>query len=322
MGKATVSYRLRDWLISRQRYWGAPIPIVYCPEHGAVPVPEDQLPVLLPDEVEFKPTGESPLRYVPEFFEHDLPDLWRSGHARDRHDGHVHLLVVVLPALRRPDERRSAAWSAEKLAKWLPVDMYIGGPEHATLHLLYARFFVKALRDMGLLNFDEPFTRLYHQGMVLGPDGQKMSKSRGNVIAPDDVVGRYGADTVRCYLMFMGPFDQGGPWNNQGIEGVARFMNRVWTLVTDATEAQACAVTRGRSRRRGAERRAAAPQGHRARDGGLRGAALQHGAGGADGVRQRAEQGARGGAGGRARRGVLARRWIRCWCCWRQWRRI
>ena len=115
--------------------------------------------------------------------------------------------------------------------------MYIGGPEHATLHLMYARFFVKALRDMGLLDFDEPFARLYHQGMVLGPDGQKMSKSRGNVIAPDDVVGRYGADTVRCYLMFMGPFDQGGPWSNQGIEGVARFMNRVWTLVTDATEA-------------------------------------------------------------------------------------
>lgn len=128
------------------------------------------------------------------------------------------------------------AWSKEEIAKWLPVDMYIGGAEHATMHLLYARYFVKALRDMGLLGIDEPFTQLYHQGIVLGPDGQKMSKSRGNVIAPDAVVGRYGADAVRAYLMFMGPFDQGGPWSNQGIEGVWRYMNRVWTLVSEYLE--------------------------------------------------------------------------------------
>jgi leucyl-tRNA synthetase len=238
VGKAAVTYRLRDWLISRQRYWGAPIPIVYCPEHGTVPVPEEQLPVLLPDQVEFKPTGESPLRYVPAFFETICPIC--AGPAKRETDTMDTFICSSWYFLRYADPQNAdAAWSAEKLARWLPVDMYIGGPEHATLHLMYARFFVKALRDMGLLNFDEPFTRLYHQGMVLGPDGQKMSKSRGNVIAPDDVVGRYGADTVRSYLMFMGPFDQGGPWSNQGIEGVARFMNRVWTLVTDATEAGA-----------------------------------------------------------------------------------
>jgi leucyl-tRNA synthetase len=235
VGKAAVTYRLRDWLISRQRYWGAPIPIVYCPEHGTVPVPEEQLPVLLPDEVEFKPTGESPLRYVPEFLETTCPIC--GGPATRETDTMDTFICSAWYFLRYADPKNDeAAWSAEKLAKWLPVDMYIGGPEHATLHLMYARFFVKALRDMGLLGFGEPFTRLYHQGMVLGPDGQKMSKSRGNVIAPDDVVGRYGADTVRSYLMFMGPFDQGGPWNHQSIEGVARFMNRVWALVTDATE--------------------------------------------------------------------------------------
>src|SRR5262249_13863073 len=129
-----------------------------------------------------------------------------------------------------------AAWSRAKVDEWMPVDMYIGGAEHATMHLLYARFFVKALRDMGLLQCDEPFKRLFHQGIVLGPDGQKMSKSRGNVIAPDDVVQRYGADTVRAYLMFMGPFDQGGPWNGSSIEGVWRYMNRVWHLVTQTIE--------------------------------------------------------------------------------------
>jgi leucyl-tRNA synthetase len=236
VGKASVTYRLRDWLISRQRYWGAPIPIVYCPEHGTVPVPEEQLPVLLPDKVEFKPTGESPLRYVPEFLETTCPIC--GGPARRETDTMDTFICSSWYFLRYADPKNETeAWLADKVATWLPVDMYIGGPEHATLHLMYARFFVKALRDMGLLGFDEPFTRLYHQGMVLGPDGQKMSKSRGNVIAPDDVVGRYGADTVRGYLMFMGPFDQGGPWSNQGIEGVARFMNRVWALVTDVTEA-------------------------------------------------------------------------------------
>ena len=188
--RRTVNYRLRDWLISRQRYWGAPIPIVYCEEHGAVPVPEDQLPVLLPDEVQFKPTGESPLRYVPEFLNTTCPDLWqarpRARPTRWIPSSARRGISCAMP-MRMTTSRPG---SAEEVAKWLPVDMYIGGPEHATLHLLYARFFVKALRDMGLLEFDEPFTRLYHQGMVLGPDGQKMSKSRGNVIAPESVVGK------------------------------------------------------------------------------------------------------------------------------------
>jgi leucyl-tRNA synthetase len=236
VGKAAVNYRLRDWLVSRQRYWGAPIPIVYCPEHGAVPVPEDQLPVLLPDEVRFKPTGESPLKDVPEFLHTTCPIC--GGPATRETDTLDTFLCSSWYFLRYADPHDAErAWAADEVARWLPVDMYIGGPEHATMHLLYARFFVKALRDMGLLGFDEPFTRLYHQGMVLGPDGQKMSKSRGNVIAPDDVVGRYGADAVRCYLMFMGPFDQGGPWNNQGIEGVWRFLNKAWALVGDVIEA-------------------------------------------------------------------------------------
>jgi leucyl-tRNA synthetase len=235
VGKRAVNYRLRDWLISRQRYWGAPIPIIYCPTHGAVPVPEDQLPVLLPDEVQFKPTGESPLRYVPEFLHTTCPIC--DEPATRETDTMDTFICSSWYFLRYADPHNAeAAWSSEKVHKWLPVDMYIGGAEHATLHLMYARYFVKALRDMGLLQFNEPFTRLYHQGTVLGPDGVKMSKSRGNVIAPDDVVGRYGADTVRCYLMFMGPFDQGGPWSHESIQGVYRFMNRVWALAQDFLE--------------------------------------------------------------------------------------
>jgi leucyl-tRNA synthetase len=231
VGQAAVNYRLRDWLISRQRFWGAPIPIVYCPDHGTVPVPEEQLPVLLPDHVDFKPTGESPLKYVPEFYETTCPICGKP--ATRETDTMDTFICSSWYFLRYCDPHNAqAAWSPEKIANWMPVDMYNGGPEHAVMHLLYARFFIKALRDMGLVHFNEPFTRLFHQGMVLGPDGQKMSKSHGNVIAPDDVVSRYGADTVRCYLMFMGPFDQGGPWNNQGIEGVSRYIQRVWSLVT------------------------------------------------------------------------------------------
>ncbi|HEY7834798.1 MAG TPA: leucine--tRNA ligase, partial [Ktedonobacterales bacterium] len=237
-GQAAVNYRLRDWLVSRQRYWGCPIPIVYCPAHGTVPVPEDQLPVLLPANVHFKPTGESPLREVPEFLHTTCPLC--GGPATRETDTLDTFICSSWYFLRYADPHDDAhAWTTDAAARWLPVDMYIGGPEHAVLHLLYARFFVKALRDMGQLAIDEPFTRLFHQGMVLGPDGQKMSKSRGNVIAPDDVVGRYGADAVRCYLMFMGPFDQGGPWNNQGIEGVWRFLNRAWALCGDFLAARA-----------------------------------------------------------------------------------
>jgi leucyl-tRNA synthetase len=240
VGQGAVTYRLRDWLISRQRYWGTPIPIVYCPEHGTVPVPEDQLPVLLPDDVQFKPTGESPLRYVPEFLNTTCPIC--GGPATRETDTMDTFICSAWYFLRYADPRdERQAWARAQMDAWLPVDMYIGGAEHATMHLLYARYFIKALRDMGLLALDEPFKRLYHQGTVLGPDGVKMSKSRGNVIAPDDVVREYGADAVRAYLMFMGPFDQGGPWNNQGIEGVRRYLHRVWALVTDVVEAQSSA---------------------------------------------------------------------------------
>jgi len=228
-----VTYRLRDWLISRQRYWGAPIPIVYCPEHGTVPVPEEQLPVLLPENVHFKPTGESPLRYEPEFLNTTCPIC--GGPATREVDTMDTFICSSWYFLRYADPHNSEqAWSQEAMQRWLPVDQYVGGAEHAVMHLLYARFFVKALRDMGHLHFGEPFLRLYHQGTVLGPDGQKMSKSRGNVEAPDAYVEKYGADTVRCYMMFMGPFDQGGSFKAENLEGVWRFLNRFWSLVNES----------------------------------------------------------------------------------------
>ncbi len=240
IGNRAINYRLRDWLISRQRFWGSPIPIVYCPEHGTVPVPQDQLPVLLPDHVDFKPTGESPLRYVPEFYNTTCPIC--AGPATRETDTLDTFICSSWYFLRYCDPgNREAPWSQDKVDQWMPVDMYIGGPEHAVMHLLYARFFVKALRDMGHLTFDEPFKRLFHQGMVLGSDNQKMSKSRGNVIAPDAVISQYGADAVRCYLMFMGPFDQGGPWNNQGVEGIARYLNRLWNVAIFAESLPATA---------------------------------------------------------------------------------
>ncbi len=233
IGKATVTYRLRDWLISRQRYWGAPIPIVYCDKDGTVPVPEDQLPVHLPENVQFKATGESPLRYEPDFLNTTCPIC--GGPATREADTMDTFICSSWYFLRYADpHNKQQAWSEEAMRRWLPVDQYIGGAEHAVMHLLYARFFIKALRDMGYLHFDEPFTRLFHQGTVLGPDGQKMSKSRGNVVAPDDYVSKYGADTVRCYLMFMGPFDQGGTFKAENLEGVWRFLNRFWGLVGES----------------------------------------------------------------------------------------
>ena len=232
IGKFTVTYRLRDWLISRQRYWGAPIPIVYCPTDGIVPVPEEQLPVWLPEHVEFKPTGESPLRYEPDFLNTTCPIC--GGPATRETDTLDTFIDSSWYFLRYADPHNDKQpWSAEAMRRWLPVDQYVGGAEHAVLHLLYARFFVKALRDMGYLEFDEPFTRLYHQGIVLGPDGQKMSKSRGNVVAPDEFVEKYGADTVRCYMMFIGPYDQGGSFKAENLEGVWRFLNRFWSVIND-----------------------------------------------------------------------------------------
>ncbi|GCE19630.1 leucine--tRNA ligase [Dictyobacter kobayashii] len=233
IGQHKVNYRLRDWLISRQRYWGAPIPIVYCPEHGTVPVPEDQLPVWLPENVQFKATGESPLRYEPDFVNTTCPIC--GGPATREADTMDTFIDSSWYYLRYADPHNDTeAWSPEKMQHWLPVDQYVGGVEHAILHLLYSRFFVKALHDMGHVNFDEPFQRLFHQGMVLGSDGQKMSKSRGNVEAPDKYVTKYGSDTVRCYMMFIGPFEAGGSFRADNLEGIWRFLNRVWSLVGDS----------------------------------------------------------------------------------------
>ncbi len=230
--KATVNYRLRDWLVSRQRYWGAPIPIVYCPQHGEQPVPEDQLPVLLPEDAEFVPTGESPLLRHEGFLNATCPVC--SGPARretDTMDTFVDSSWYFLRYCSPEDARR--AWDPEDVRYWMPVDQYMGGAEHAVLHLLYSRFFVKALRDIGLLGFDEPFVRLYNQGMITA-GGAKMSKSKGNTVEPEDYVSTVGADVFRAYLMFLGPWDQGADWSDEGISGPVRFARRVWTLVTES----------------------------------------------------------------------------------------
>jgi leucyl-tRNA synthetase len=232
IGKGTVTYRLRDWLISRQRYWGTPIPMVYCDACGIVPVPEAELPVVLPEDVEFMPTGESPLKSHEGFLNTTCP--WCGGPATretDTMDTFVDSSWYWFRYLS--PEREDAPFDKDLADRWVPVDQYTGGVEHAILHLLYARFFTKALRDLGLTAAGEPFARLFNQGMILGEDNEKMSKSRGNVVNPDALVAEYGADTVRTYLMFIGPWDAGGPWSYSGIEGVARFLNRVWALVLE-----------------------------------------------------------------------------------------
>jgi leucyl-tRNA synthetase len=230
IGEGKVRYRLHDWLISRQRYWGAPIPIVYCPACGTVPVPEDALPVLLPDDVEFMPTGESPLKFHEGFLHTTCPQC--GGPAQRETDTMDTFMCSSWYQYRYLSPHCAAGpWDPSEARYWLPVDQYTGGIEHATMHLMYTRFFTKALRDIGLLDFDEPMSRLYNQGMVLGEDGEKMSKSRGNVIAPDDLVQAHGADTVRTFLMFFARWDQGGPWDSQGIKGPRRFLEDVWNLV-------------------------------------------------------------------------------------------
>jgi leucyl-tRNA synthetase len=232
-GRKAVSYRLRDWLISRQRMWGAPIPIIYCEDHGAVPVPERDLPVMLPDDAEFRPTGESPLTYHAGFLNTTCPTCGKP--ARRETDTLDTFMCSSWYQMRYIDPHNDERpFSRELARKWLPVDQYTGGAEHAVMHLLYTRFFTKAARDMGVLDDDEPMTRLYNQGQILGPDGQRMSKSRGNVVAPDDQVERWGADTFRAYLMFLGPWDQGGPFDPSGISGVYRWLNRVWNVATNA----------------------------------------------------------------------------------------
>ena len=230
-GKRTTSYRLRDWLISRQRYWGAPIPMIYCSKCGIVPVPEKDLPVLLPEDAEFKPTGESPLKYCESFVNTTCPKC--GGPASRETDTMDTFMCSNWYFLRYTSPGYDKGpFDPQKLAYWMPVDQYTGGAEHATMHLFYARFFTKAIRDMGLVKFDEPFTRLFNQGTVVS-GGAKMSKSRGNVVTPDEYVAKLGADTVRAYLMFVGPWDQGGGWDDSGISGLWRWLNRVWNLVLE-----------------------------------------------------------------------------------------
>jgi len=237
IGKAAVNYRLRDWLISRQRYWGAPIPVIYCPEHGAVPVPDDQLPVLLPDDVEFMPTGESPLKFHDGFLHTECPICGRPS-LRETDTMDTFMCSSWYQYRYLSPDYDLAPFDPKEGEYWLPVDQYTGGIEHATMHLIYTRFFTKTMRDMGLVNFDEPMKALYNQGMVLGEDGEKMSKSRGNVVAPDSLVDQYGADTVRTYLMFFAKWDQGGPWNYDGIKGPQRLLNDVWMLANADYEPQ------------------------------------------------------------------------------------
>ncbi|MEE9400713.1 MAG: leucine--tRNA ligase [Dehalococcoidia bacterium] len=230
-GRRATSYRLRDWLISRQRYWGAPIPIIYCSKCGTVPVPESDLPVLLPEDAEFKPTGESPLKYCESFVNTTCSQC--GGPARRETDTMDTFMCSNWYFLRYTSPGYDQGpFDPGKMAYWMPVDQYTGGAEHATMHLLYSRFFNKAIRDLGLVNFDEPFTRLFNQGTIV-MERQKMSKSRGNVVTPDEYVARLGADTVRGYLMFVGPWDQGGGWDDSGISGIWRWLNRVWNLALE-----------------------------------------------------------------------------------------
>ncbi len=239
-GKLAVTYRLRDWLISRQRYWGCPIPMITCPTCGIVPVPYEDLPVMLPEDVQFMPTGESPLKYHEGFRAVKCPQCGSEGAERETDTMDTFMCsswyqyAYMDPSWKdgqtlSPDD---TPFNPDEGNYWLPVDQYTGGIEHATMHLLYTRFFTKAMRDMGVVNFDEPMDALFNQGIILGEDREKMSKSRGNVIAPDDLVQEYGADTVRGYLMFGFRWDQGGPWDSKGILGVQRFLERVWDLVT------------------------------------------------------------------------------------------
>ena len=225
-GGKKVNYRLRDWLVSRQRYWGAPIPIVHCPNCGDVPVPEKELPVKLPYDVEFRPDGKSPLAKNEAFMNTVCPKCGKP--ARRDPDTLDTFVCSSWYYLRYADARNEKEpFSREAADAMLPVDTYVGGAEHACMHLLYARFFTKALRDMGYLDFSEPFLRLVHQGVILGPDGNRMSKSHGNIVSPDEYVETYGADAFRLYLMFGFSYTEGGPWNDDGIKAIAKFMDRI-----------------------------------------------------------------------------------------------
>lgn len=230
IGERKVNYKLKDWLVSRQRYWGCPIPIIHCEECGDVLVPEEELPVKLPYNVEFTPDGESPLKKCAEFIECTCPKCGKKAYREaDTLDTFV---CSSWYFLRYPNAQNSEkAWDKDYTNKMLPVDVYVGGKEHAAMHLIYARFMTKALRDCGLLNFDEPFKRLIHQGMILGPDGNKMSKSKGNTVAPDEYVDEYGSDVFRMYLMFGFAYTDGGPWKAEGIKAMSKYFSRIENLI-------------------------------------------------------------------------------------------
>ena len=238
MGEMKVNFRLRDWLISRQRFWGAPIPIIYCDHCGTVPVPEDQLPVMLPHDVDFKPTGESPLKYMEEFVNTTCPICGRP--ARRETDTMDTFVCSSWYYLRYTDARNDKeAFAKENADHWMNVDQYIGGVEHAILHLLYARFFTKVLYDMGLVSVDEPFQNLLTQGMVL-MDGSKMSKSKGNIVSPEAIIDKFGADTARLFILFAAPPERDLEWNDQAVEGCYRVINRVWRFVYDYVQSRGC----------------------------------------------------------------------------------
>jgi leucyl-tRNA synthetase len=232
VGKRAVNYRLRDWLISRQRYWGAPIPMIHCPHCGVIPVPEDQLPVRLPEDVEWKPTGESPLKLHPSWRFVTCPEC--GGAAERDTDTMDTFMCSSWYHLRYLSPwYNEGPFDPDQYNYWMPVDTYTGGIEHANMHLIYTRFFHKACRDMGITEGHEPMIQLRNQGIVLGEDSEKMSKSRGNVVAPDDLVKAYGTDVVRAYLMFFARWEMGAPWSSSGIDGVQRWLRRVWTAILE-----------------------------------------------------------------------------------------
>ena len=237
IGRATVNYKLRDWVFSRQRYWGEPIPIVHCPNCGCVPVPEEELPLTLPDVDSYEPTGtgESPLAGIEEWVNTTCPSCGKP--AKRETNTMPQWAGSSWYFLRYVDNHNSQELvSREKADEMLPVDMYIGGVEHAVLHLLYSRFYTKFLCDIGVIDFDEPFHKLFNQGMITGKNGIKMSKSKGNVVSPDDLVRDYGCDSLRMYELFVGPPELDAEWDDRGIDGVSRFLKKVWNLVMDSKD--------------------------------------------------------------------------------------
>src|SRR5204863_9402492 len=233
-GRRAVNYRLRDWLLSRQRYWGCPIPIVHCEKDGLVPVPYDRLPVELPDIDDYAPKGKPPLAAAEEWVNTTCPKC--GGPALRETDTMDTFVDSSWYFLRYCDAQNDEAPFDRRIVDgWMPVDQYIGGVEHAILHLMYARFFTKALADMGLVGFQEPFARLFTQGMITR-EGAKMSKSKGNVISPSEYVDRYGADTARCYILYIGPPDQDADWSDEGVGGIHRFLARLWRLTAEVAE--------------------------------------------------------------------------------------